>query len=200
MTYTAYSILSVVRVARLCRVFRTLKSLKAVESIQTILQTLYLSLPALLTIYLLTLLIGCTFFYFTLSAFKTNLQWCLDFYAVMSVVLFGHVDPQNFGNLASSAKVYLQVSSLDLWTQIYFKSKDDAPALFPVLVSYIIVQTFVLLNLLTAVIVDNLAMLRKRLSKTKTKRVIHLILLFFSHPLSHAIGLFLDYKTQKIIY
>ena len=90
----------------------------------------------------------------------------------MSVFLFGKIDPENFGSLQHSAKVYLQVSSLDLWSAIYFKSKAQAPALFPVLVSYIIVQTFVLLNLLTAVIVDNLAMLRKKLAKTRTKKVL----------------------------
>ena len=85
--------------------------------------------------------------------------------------MFGQIDPQNFGNLAVSAKVYLQVSSLDLWAQFYFKSKYQAPALFPVLVSYIIIQTFVLLNLLTAVIVDNLAMLRKKLAKMNKRKV-----------------------------
>ncbi len=95
----------------------------------------------------------------------------LDFYSVLSVYMFGTIDPENFGNLAVSAKVYLQVSSLDLWSQIYFKSKYQAPSIFPVLVSYIIIQTFVLLNLLTAVIVDNLAMLRKKLAKSKKKKV-----------------------------
>lgn len=85
--------------------------------------------------------------------------------------MFGTIDPENFGNLAVSAKVYLQVSSLDLWSPIYFKSKHQAPSIFPVLVSYIIIQTFVLLNLLTAVIVDNLAMLRKKLAKSKKKKV-----------------------------
>lgn len=151
LTPKSYTILSLVRAIRLVRIFRTLKSLKSMEAIQTILQTLFLSLPALTTIWILTLLIGY-------------------FYSVLSSFLFGKIDPKNFGSLEKSALVYLQVSSLDLWTTIYFKNKDEAPALFPVLVSYVIVQTFVVLNLLTAVIVDNLALLRKKLAKSHTRR------------------------------
>lgn len=188
MSPNAYTILALLRAARLFRVFRTLKSFKSVEAIQTIIQTLFLSLPALTTIWLLTLLIGC----------KAEIViYFVDFYTVLSVFLFGTIDPENFGSLQKSAKVYLQVSSLDLWTTIYFKSKYAAPSLFPVLVSYVIVLSFVLLNLLTAVIVDNLAMLRKKLSKTRSKKVSINVLLLINIIIGINVLLFISYAVDE---
>lgn len=140
MSSNAYLVLVVLRAARLIRVFKTLGSLKSVQAIQTIVQTLYLSLPALKTILMLFFIIGCMFLV------PCNPCSSIDFYTVISVFMFGPIDKENFGNLAYSARVYLQVSCLDIWSAIYFKSKSQAREMFPVLVSYIIIQDFVLLK------------------------------------------------------
>ncbi|KAJ3343576.1 hypothetical protein HDU91_000365 [Kappamyces sp. JEL0680] len=125
MTDTALRMLKMLRSFRILRILKLLRTVSVIQSLQTILQTLSLSFPAMTTILLLTLYI-------------------LYFYTVMCVFLFNSIDPSNFGNLAYSARAFLQVASLDVWSSIYIQNKSVAPAMFPVLVSYIVVQTFVL--------------------------------------------------------
>jgi hypothetical protein len=65
----------------------------------------------------------------------------------MSVFLFNSIDYENFGNVAFASRTYLQVSSLDVWAStIYMNNKYASTAIFPVLASYVVVQTFVLLK------------------------------------------------------
>ncbi|KAJ3322921.1 hypothetical protein HDV06_002580 [Boothiomyces sp. JEL0866] len=108
-------LLRMTRTFRLIRSVRTLRHVNAVKSIQIILETLNQSLIAMSNIFLLTLLIGC----------KIHLK--LDMYTLIAVFLYGSIDPYNFGSVGNSAMVFVQVASLDLWSNIYMKSKSQAP-------------------------------------------------------------------------
>jgi hypothetical protein len=67
-------------------------------------------------------------------------------YTVSSVYLYGELDPKHFGTIPLSARQYLQVLTLDTWSNFYVNVKDAAPDMFIMMASFIIIQSFVLLK------------------------------------------------------
>jgi voltage-gated sodium channel len=125
---------------------RTLQNVKFIKSIFIIIWTLVSSIPAMGNIMVLVLLIGYM-------------------YSVAGIYLYGELDPANYANLGLAARSFLQVASLDRWALAPLDFKSKAPSMYVIQASFLIIQTFVLLNLLTAVIVDNLVIFKKQHEK-----------------------------------
>ena len=157
------SLLRIFRLARLFRIFRRLKGL------MLLLKTFMASIPALINIGALLLLI------------------CFV-YAILGVNLFGKIkagenitDHANFRNFGSAMLTLLRMSTGEAWNGIMYdcmissdcdKSSDCArgeccgtPVAPLYFISFVIIGSFVVLNLLIAVVLDNFSMAKDEAEK-----------------------------------
>ncbi|KAI9139620.1 Ion transport protein-domain-containing protein [Paraphysoderma sedebokerense] len=151
---------NVIRLLRLFRTFRAIRSLRVLrtitflKSLQIIVQTLLQSIPAMSSIVALAALV-------------------LYIFAVIGRTLYGSVDPARFGSLGKTFFRLFSLMTLDEWTSIWHDNKAKAPEIFVFLMVFIILETFVFLNLFIAVIVSNLEQSRSRLeAQNKRKKKI----------------------------
>nr|XP_039248515.1 cation channel sperm-associated protein 1-like [Styela clava] len=134
------SIFRILRVLRALRSLRVLRTIRFLENIQVI-------------------LITCLHSFQSLGAIMTLMTTFLVIFAVVGRGLFATKDPKQFGNFWSASFTLVQLLTLDDWFEIFTGMSDkqgffDIPAFF-YLLSYIIIEYFVFLNLFIAVLVDN---------------------------------------------
>ena len=145
----------ILRAFRSVRVFRAFKSLSAVKSLQMIVKTLFQSVVALASISLTGALILCTLFN-------------LDAWAVIGTCYYGSVSA-DFSSVWKTSFRLIRVISLDTWTEYYYNLSSQAPTLSLYLILFVIIQSYVFLNLLTAVIVNNLVSSKDHRERKKPK-------------------------------
>jgi cation channel sperm-associated protein 1 len=151
------------KVFRVFKVFRAVKALKALrvlrtirflKNLQIIVATVLRSIPALGNIVLLISLV-------------------LYVFAVIGRGLYAEVDPARFGNLGVACYTLFQLLTLDDW---YFMYSDvaskypDHKHIFVYLLLFIVLETFIFINLFVAVIVDNLEQTQAAASSGKAKK------------------------------
>ena len=74
--------------------------------------------------------------------------------AVMATKLFGDIAPEFFGTLGASAFTLFQVMTVEGWPDIARQVMAQAPFAWIFFVSYLLVATFMVLNLFIAVVVN----------------------------------------------
>ncbi|KAK1335574.1 hypothetical protein QTO34_003364 [Cnephaeus nilssonii] len=86
--------------------------------------------------------------------------------------LFRQSDPNRFQNIFTTIFTLFTLLTLDDWSQIYVDSRaNGAWYIIPILMIYIVIQYFIFLNLVIAVLVDNFQMaLLRGLEKVKQER------------------------------
>ncbi|DAA13665.1 TPA: cation channel, sperm associated 1 [Bos taurus] len=153
-------------VFRIFRVFKTLRALRAIRvlrrlrfltNLQEVTGTLARSLPSITAILILM---------FT----------CLFLFSVVLRALFRYSDPKRFQNIFTTIFTLFTMLTLDDWSLIYLDSRaQGAWYIIPILMIYIIIQYFIFLNLVIAVLVDNFQMaLLKGLEKEKQEKAAEL--------------------------
>eukprot|EP00002_Diphylleia_rotans_P011469 TRINITY_DN2265_c0_g2_i1.p1 TRINITY_DN2265_c0_g2~~TRINITY_DN2265_c0_g2_i1.p1 ORF type:complete len:416 (+),score=98.91 TRINITY_DN2265_c0_g2_i1:89-1336(+) len=149
-----FRLLRVFRAIRALRALRTLRAVSFLQSLQVIVSTLLKSIPALGSIVLLLFLI-------------------LYVFAVIGRNLYGDLVPDKFGSIWSSIFTLFSIITLDDWFQIYRRGYEKEPLMILFLIAFIVIETFVLINLFIAVIVNNLqasqSYMKKKLKKAKAK-------------------------------
>ncbi|XP_012862908.1 cation channel sperm-associated protein 1 [Echinops telfairi] len=152
-SYNTVRILKVFKSLRALRAIRVLRRLSILTSMQEVAGTLAPSLPSIMAILILM---------FT----------CLFLFSVVLRALFRHSDPVRFHNILTTLFTLFTMLTLDDWSFIYLDSQaQGAWYIIPILMVYIIIQYFIFLNLVIAVLVDNFQMaLIKGLEKTKLER------------------------------
>ena len=149
---------SYVAVLRLFRLLRVLRLLTAVPKLQQLVTAMLRSLPSMAYV---CVLLGMLFY----------------IYAVMGVMLFGKNDPVHFGNLGKAMLTLFGVVTLENWVEImniqrlgshmFAEYRDQLSALGAVshampaaavgyFVSFVLVGTMVMLNLLIGVIINGM--------------------------------------------
>lgn len=159
-----------ITVLRLIRLLRVLRLLRAFPKLQILVGAIFKSIPSMGYV---SLLMGLLFYV----------------YAIAGVLLFGHNDPVHFGNLNSSLLSLFQTVTLEGWVELMniqlhgcdkvgyeaFKELCTHPAhsyFAPVFfISFILVGTFVLLNLFIGVILTGMEEARQELADLKMKEV-----------------------------
>ncbi|ORZ34641.1 Ion transport protein-domain-containing protein [Catenaria anguillulae PL171] len=139
-------VLRLLRVFRAFRAVRSLRALRAISflrSLQTLVQTLLQSIPAMSSIVSLAALV-------------------LYIFAVIARSMYASVDPERFGTLGSTFFRLFSVLTLDEWSDIYMDNRIKAPDMFLFLFIFIVLESFVFLNLFVAVIVSNLDQLQSK--------------------------------------
>ncbi|XP_053415750.1 cation channel sperm-associated protein 1 [Nycticebus coucang] len=148
-----FRILKVCKSLRALRAIRVLRKFSILTSLQEVTGTLARTLPSITAILILM---------FT----------CLFLFSVVLRALFRKSDPKRFQSIFTTIFTLFTLLTLDDWSLIYMDSRaQGAWYIIPILMIYIIIQYFIFLNLVIAVLVDNFQMaLLKGLEKVKQER------------------------------
>ncbi|MEV6926654.1 ion transporter [Dactylosporangium sp. NPDC051485] len=122
-------------ILRALRIFRALRLITAVPSMRRVVRGLFTAIPGMLSIVMLL---------------------CLVLYvsAVLATELYGATAPQYFGDLGTTLFTLFQVMTGEAWPDIARELLQHHPTAWIFFVLYILVSTFVVLNLFTAVVVS----------------------------------------------
>jgi voltage-gated sodium channel len=125
-------------VLRALRILRVLRLITVVPSLRRVVAGLITALPGMGSILLLLLLIFYVF-------------------SVMAAKLFGPTNPEQFGNLGTAAYTLFQVMTFDDWSAGIVKPlMDEHPYAAVFFIVFILLSTFMVLNLFIGVVVSAL--------------------------------------------
>ncbi|XP_029813362.1 cation channel sperm-associated protein 1 isoform X1 [Suricata suricatta] len=137
---SVFRIFKVFKSLRALRAFRVLRKFSFLPSLQGLTGILAQSLPSIGAILILM---------FT----------CLFLFSVVLRALFHQSDPKRFQNIFTTIFTLFTMLTLDDWSLIYLDNRaQGAWYIIPILMIYIIIQYFIFLNLVIAVLVDNFQM------------------------------------------
>ena len=124
-------------VARLVRVLRVLRLISTVPQLRLIVATLVRSIPSMGHVILLMSII----FYI---------------YAVTGFHLFSEHDEEHWGTLGAAFLTLFQMVTLEGWVEVMETALEDVPWAWIYFVTFIMVGTFIVLNLFIAIVINNL--------------------------------------------
>ncbi len=124
-------------VARLARLLRVLRLISTIPELRLIVATLIRSIPSMGNIILLMSII----FYI---------------YAIAGFHLFHENDPQHWGTLGLSLLTLFRIVTLEDWTDVMYTAIQAIPYAWIYFVSFVVMGTFVIVNLFIAVVLNNL--------------------------------------------
>ena len=124
-------------VARLARLLRVLRLISVIPELRMIISTLIKSIPSMGHVLLLMSVI----FYI---------------YGVAGYHLFHEHDPTHWRNLGISLLTLFRVVTLEDWTDVMYKAMEMNSFAWMYFVSFVVVGTFVVINLFIAVVLNNL--------------------------------------------
>lgn len=129
-------------VLRALRVLRVLRLVSVMPSLRVVVEAMLAALPGMGSIVLLMTLIFYVF-------------------AVMATKLYGGVMPEQFGTLGASFFTLFQLMTLDDWANIVKPAMEHQPLAWLFFMPFILVATFVVLNLFIGVIVESIQSMRE---------------------------------------
>jgi len=129
-------------VLRALRVLRVLRMISVIPSLRTVVEAMLHALPGMGSIVLLMALIFYVF-------------------GVMATKLYGEILPERFGTLGTSLYTLFQMMTLESWSEANVRPiLAQQPLAWMFFVPFILLATFVVLNLFIGVIVDSIQTLR----------------------------------------
>lgn len=137
-------------VLRVLRVLRLMRLISVVPSLRLVVEAMLAALPGMASITLLMLVL----FYVC---------------AVMATGLYGDVLPARFETLGDSMMSLFQLMTMEGWIQdIVFPVMEHRPYAWLFFIPFILVATFVVLNLFIGVIVDSISTLKEQREAVNT--------------------------------
>jgi voltage-gated sodium channel len=124
-------------VARLIRVLRVLRLVSAVPQLRLIVATLVRSIPGM-------------------GHVVTLMSIIFYIYAVTGYHLFHEHDPEHWGTLGASLLTLFGIVTLEGWVQVMETALELHAWAWVYFVSFVLIGTFVMLNLFIAVVINNL--------------------------------------------
>lgn len=124
-------------VARLVRVLRVLRLVSTVPQLRLIVATLVRSIPSMGHVLMLA---GIIFYIYAVSGFH----------------LFHRDDPEHWGTLGTALLTLFQVVTLEGWVEVMEKVSAAHPWAWAYFVSFVLIATFIVLNLFIAIVINNL--------------------------------------------
>lgn len=122
---------------RVLRLLRVMRLVNALPELRLIVETLLQSIPSMFHI---TLLMSVLFFV----------------YAVLGFHLFSEHDPEHWRNLGYAVLTLFRIVTLEDWTDVMYKAMEMSPFYGLYFVSFVVLGTFVVINLFIAVVINNL--------------------------------------------
>jgi len=138
-------------IARLARLLRVMRLISALPELRLIVSTLVRSVPGFANVILLLSII----FYM---------------YAVAGYHLLHAHDPEHWRNLGISLLTLFRVLTLEDWTDVMYAAMGYDPYMWIFFVSFVVVATFVVINLFIAVVINNLEEAKKERVATEDTR------------------------------
>lgn len=139
-------------VARLIRLLRVVRLTNRYREMSVVVMTLIKSLPSMANVFLLLSLI---FFIYSIAGYN----------------LFSSVDSENWGTLPRSILTLFQILTLEGWVEIMSSVTNVNPLYVIYFVSFILIGTFVVINIFVAVIVNKSEEAYKQIENTITTPV-----------------------------
>ena len=124
-------------IARIFRLLRVLRTITFMPQLRLLITTLLKTLPSLINIVILLSLL----FYF---------------YAVMGSVFFAEHMPDHFGNMGNAALTLFGIVTLEGWIEVMAEASELSRWAWIYFLSFILLGTFIIVNLFVAVVVSNL--------------------------------------------
>ncbi len=124
-------------VFRVLRVLRVLRLLSTVRSMRRVVAAMVATIPGMASIAAL-------------------LGMLLYIASVVATQVFADTDPEHFGSLAESLRSMFQITTGDDWAAVVRPVTDAHPAAYLFFVGYIVLATYIVLNLFIAVAVEAL--------------------------------------------
>ncbi|MEM7400398.1 MAG: ion transporter [Pseudomonadota bacterium] len=124
-------------IARLARLLRVLRLISALPELRLIVSTLLRSIPGMANVMLLMSVI----FYI---------------YAIMGFHLFHEHDPTHWRNVGISLLTLFRIATLEDWTDVMYAGMELSPYAWMYFVSFVVLGTFVIINLFIAIVINNL--------------------------------------------
>ena len=124
-------------IARLARLLRVLRLISTIKQLRLIVEALMRSIPAVGHVMILMSVV-------------------LYIYAIIGYQLFNQHDPEHWGDLGISALTLFRVLTLESWTEIMYTAMLLHPLAWIYFLSFVVVGTFVVINLFIAIIINNL--------------------------------------------
>jgi voltage-gated sodium channel len=124
-------------VARLVRILRVLRLVSAMPKLRLLVATLMRCIPSMGHVLLLLSIL----FYI---------------YGVMGFHFFRAADPERWGTLGAALLTLFQVVTLEGWAEVMEKAMAQHPLAWVYFVSFVVIGTFVVINLFIAVVINSL--------------------------------------------
>lgn len=129
-------------IARLARLLRVMRLISALPELRLIVSTLVRSVPGFANVILLLFII----FYM---------------YAVAGYHLLHQHDPEHWRSLGISLLTLFRILTLEDWTDVMYAAMSFNPYMWIFFISFVVVATFVVINLFIAVVINNLEEAKK---------------------------------------
>jgi voltage-gated sodium channel len=138
-------------VLRALRILRALRLISTVPSIRRVVSSLLLAIPSMGSIILLLLILNYVF-------------------AVMATKIFGADFQEHFGTIGASFFTFFQIMTLEGWSgEVVRPVMEKYPWAWVLFVPYIVLATFMVLNLFIGIVVD--AMQQQQIAELKSGEV-----------------------------
>ncbi|MDH5764952.1 MAG: ion transporter [Gammaproteobacteria bacterium] len=124
-------------IARLARLLRVMRLISTIPELRLIVATLVRSLPGMMHV---IMLMGVIFYIYAIAGFH----------------LFNEHNPELWGSLGISLLTLFRVVTLEDWTDVMYNAMEMNPLSWMYFVSFVIMGTFVVINLFIAVVLNNL--------------------------------------------
>ena len=124
-------------IARLARLLRALRLISTIRELRLIVAALVRSIPSVFHVIMLMSII-------------------IYIYAIIGYQLFHAHDPDNWGNLGICVLTLFNVITLEGWTEIMATAMELHDWAWVYFVTYVVIATFVVINLFIAIIINNL--------------------------------------------
>ena len=122
-------------VARLLRIVRVLRIITVVPAFRHIVESLFKSMPRVAFIALLMFIV-------------------IYIWAAIGTLIFSEVDPEHWRNIGIAALTLAQVATYDDWAAVMTNVLEAYPYSWIYFISFILVTSVVLLNMVIGIIVD----------------------------------------------
>lgn len=131
------------RTLRLLRLLNTMRLFSRYQRLQSVSEAIIRSVPAI---------VG-TGIYFSML---------YSVYAIAGTNLYGQIHPHYFGSVGRSFLTLFQLMTLDDWSEVMYVIMEEDPWVWLYFFSFILIASYVLLNLIVGIIVDSLQQVRRR--------------------------------------
>jgi voltage-gated sodium channel len=125
-----------VTLLRLARLLRVVRLVTVLPDLRVLLRAMVRSIPPITSLVLLTVLI-------------------MYVYGMVGWILFHADDPSNWGNIGDSMLSLFQILTLENWPEYLERGQEIAPASWIYFVSYILIASFLVINILIAIIINS---------------------------------------------